>query len=88
MNSLIESFVKIAFWFKIFISPFLLGVIAGGFIWLKYQNIYGEILGGLLVLIGIVGGVLFAEKWRKKKGTVEFMTRNSSTTANNFKDKE
>lgn len=87
MKTLIATFLKIAVWLKIFIPPFLLGVIAGTFIWLEYQNLYGNVFAIVLVLAGFIGGILFAEKWRKKKGKAKFMTRSNSTAANNFKDK-
>lgn len=87
MKTLIATFLKIAVWLKNFIPPFVLGVIAGTFIWLEYQNLYGNVFAIILVLVGFIGGILFAEKWRKKKGTVEFRTRERSNTANNFKDK-
>lgn len=69
MNKLVELF----YWFRIFLSPFLLLNAVG-----VYCYLYNENLLWLSILLGIVGatlGVFFAERMRKSIGTTSFMSK-------------
>jgi len=69
---MIEKLIQILAWFKIFISPFLIGVIAGVVVYYNYQNIYGIFIALLLVVLGIISGILMAENIRKEVGLLFF----------------
>jgi len=73
--NLLEKTTSLFAWVQIMISPLLVGLVSGGFIALYFRNIWGWILGSILALAGISVGVLFAERARKDKGTVEFVAR-------------
>ena len=80
IDKILEAIPEIANWFLIFISPTLIGAILGFLIALWLGGNPGLIVGIIISIIGIIIGVKFAERARKKEGTNNFMTRLSSTT--------
>ena len=72
----IERLLSAVAWLQIFVSPVVIGAITGGIIWLALRGSRGIVLGAASVLIGCVAGIAFAEKARKGKGTIEFISRN------------
>jgi F0F1-type ATP synthase assembly protein I len=81
-----ERILKILFWLRIFISPLLFGVILGLVSYAYLDTPFGQVVGILFIIIGLILGVIFAEKARKKHGTLIFMSKVSSTTLNSTKD--
>lgn len=73
MNKLVELY----YWFRIFLSPFLLLNAVGA-----YCYLYNENFLWLSILLGIVGaalGIFFAEHMRKSIGTTSFMSKINQT---------
>ena len=72
---IIERLLSALAWLQIFISPAIIGAIAGVAIWLALRGLLGVILGLIAGLSGCISGIVFAEKARLGKGTIEFMSR-------------
>ncbi len=68
--------IESIYWLWTFISPFLLISLIGFFLWLTTRNIIFLYVFGLL---GLVIGVYFAERIRKKVGSSKFMGKLLST---------
>lgn len=60
---------------RIVLSPFLFGVFIGGIIYYFKQDKSGLVMGGLVAGIGLVLGVLWAVKVKKKMLATDFMSR-------------
>jgi FtsH-binding integral membrane protein len=73
---IIEWLLSALAWLQIFISPVIIGVILGLIIWLNIRNAWGLSAAIIIALIGCRLGIAFAEKARRSKGTIEFMSRN------------
>ncbi|UOQ97127.1 hypothetical protein MUN81_18035 [Hymenobacter sp. 5317J-9] len=73
---IIEWLLSSLAWLQIFISPAITGSIIGVIIWLNMRNALGFSAAIIIALIGCGVGVAFAEKARRGKGTIEFMSRN------------
>ena len=71
----IEGLISALAWLQFFISPAIIGVIAGGLIWLSQRSFWSAALGFAVALVGCITGIVFAEKARRSKGTIEFMSR-------------
>ena len=71
----IERLLSVLAWLQIFISPTFIGAISGGLIWLAMRGAWGIGLGTAVAIAGAVVGIAFAEKARRGKGTIEFMSR-------------
>ncbi|WP_210519842.1 hypothetical protein [Hymenobacter terricola] len=71
----IERLLLALAWLQIFISPAIIGVIIGAIVWLNKRNGLSLGLAIVTALIGCIAGVIFAEKARRGKGTIEFMSR-------------
>lgn len=83
MFKILEAIPKVISWIQIFASPFVLGLVLGWLTYLKCKQDFNEDLGvflGILVVgLGATGGVVWAEKERRKKGTVHFISRVMAT---------
>ncbi len=62
-------------WIKIFISPFLVGAIAGTLLWMAGNGLLFKLASVACFALGTALGIFFAEKVRKKTGTQEFVSR-------------
>ena len=71
----IERLLSALAWLQIFVSPAIIGVAAGILIWLILRGFWGVALGAAVAVVGIIIGIAFAEKARRDKGTIEFMSR-------------
>lgn len=70
-----DKIVDIVAWIKIFISPTLVGLIIGTYLWLSNENNDLMQMAALgVVALGIAGGIIWAERVRKKQGTQEFVS--------------
>jgi hypothetical protein len=74
MNKL-DKMVSVIGWIQIFISPFFGAIIIGFLIWLSTKNILGGIAAIVVLFVGIILGIRLAEKARKNKGTIDFISR-------------
>lgn len=73
--SLFDKIVDGVAWIKIFISPYLVGLIIGAYLWLSNENNdLMQIVALGVVALGIAGGIIWAERVRKKQGTQEFVS--------------
>lgn len=89
MDKLFEKTFEIIGWLLIFISPTLIGGLAGFFIY--YSN-PGTLQLFIAISIGISGlttGIIWAMKvFRSKKGTLWFLSRTMSTPESEEKEEE
>ena len=83
-----EKLISLAFWLRIMISPTLIGAIIGAIVWLNMDGMLGKIIASALTLIGIVAGIILAEKARQGKGTVEFMAKVNASSELDKKDEK
>ncbi|MCC3153843.1 hypothetical protein Q3A66_13020 [Hymenobacter sp. BT770] len=72
---IIERLLSVLGWLQIFISPAIIGAVTGAFIWLALRGSLGIVLGLSMGILGCFAGSVFAEKARRGKGTIEFMSR-------------
>jgi len=87
IDKILESIPEIVNWLLIFISPTLIGAIIGFITALWLRGFLGIVVGTIILIVGIILGIKFAEWARKKEGTNNFMTRLSSTTPRQEKNK-
>ena len=73
---IIERLLSALAWLQIFISPIIIGAVLSLIIWLSTRNTWGLNIAIIVMLIGCITGIIFAEKVRQDKGTIEFMSRN------------
>jgi hypothetical protein len=66
-------------WIQIAISPILIGLIAGIVFYSYLSKPFGLVLGIAITTFGLLLGIRWAEKVRKKNGAVEFMSRVNAT---------
>jgi len=74
-----ETFIEILGWIRIVISPLLFGLIIGAVIYFSRSNILTLIIGIVISLIGLIIGIVWANKVWKRKGTMEYMSRIMAT---------
>lgn len=73
MIKLFEAIVEAVYWFLIFLSPMLIATVIAAVV---YFNNEEQIVLPLAILgIGFVGGVLLAERIRRKYGCSTFYAR-------------
>ena len=83
--SFFEYLMEIAGWIQIVSSPLLAGVIVGGIVYLAIGDTVGIILGILVAAIGLIIGIVWANKIWKKTGTIHFISRvNASPELDNL----
>ena len=75
MLKTIAYFIEIINWLKIVLSPTLLGVILGYIIYYNFPTHYGLVASISLSGLGLILGILWANKIWKSKGTSFFMSR-------------
>lgn len=73
MQRVFHFIIEFFSWLSIFISPFLIGVLVGVFIYIANQSLLWLSIG--IVIIAVVIGIVFAERIRKKYGCSRFMSR-------------
>ena len=78
-KSLFDFFTEIVGWLQIVASPFLIGLIIGGIIYLSKPNATTLIIGIIIVAIGLCIGIIWATRVWRKKGTIHFMSRIMAT---------
>lgn len=73
MPKLFDAFVESMYWLKNFLSPVLVGAFIGLIIYIKNEDLLW--LSIVIASIGLIAGVLFAERIRKKYGSSGFMSK-------------
>lgn len=79
MNKIFEIITEIVGWLQIVLSPTLLGIAFGCGIYHNFQNQIGMVSGILIAFIGLIIGIIWATKKYKTTGTIEFLSRISSS---------
>lgn len=62
-------------WMQIAVSPFLIGLVIGFFVYISIQSFFSLILGIIISIIGLIIGIVLATKIMKTKGTVNFLSK-------------
>lgn len=75
MFTFLKNLTSLFAWLQIMVSPSLVGVILGGIAWLGLKGVPGAVVGCVCTAVGVGLGIWWAEKARKGKGTVEFISR-------------
>jgi hypothetical protein len=78
MNKIFHIVVEIIFWLAIFCSPLLISLAIAFLIYINSPKL--EWLSIIISSIGLVSGVLFAERIRRKYGCTRYMSRLISTS--------
>ena len=85
----IEKFVFLIGWLRIVLSPLAIGVIVGFIVSKCFAGTSGIIIGVGCALIGLIIGILWAERVRKREGSMNFLGKvNASPELNNPEEKE
>lgn len=79
MHKTFELITEIIGWIQIVLSPTLLGIAFGYFIYYNFQNRYGVTCGIAVAIIGFLIGLIWATKKFKTTGTIHFLSRISAT---------
>jgi hypothetical protein len=67
-------------WLQIVASPFLMGLVIGAIIYFPNPTGPRLLIGIAFVLLGLVVGILWANKvWKTKEGTISFLSRLMAT---------
>jgi hypothetical protein len=57
--------MEILVWCRIVLSPMLIGLIIGGIVYLKMNNVYGLILGGTILIASLLIGIRMANSFKR-----------------------
>ena len=75
-------------WIQIMISPLLVGLIIGAFVYFSNPNKIRLIIGTTITATGLCIGIIWATKVERKKGTIHFMSKTMATPEFDNKDEE
>ena len=75
MFAFLKNLTSFFAWLQIMVSPSLVGMIVGSLAWLGLRGVPGVVIGSGCAALGVGLGIWWAEKARKGKGTVEFVSR-------------
>ena len=85
----IEKFVFLIGWLRIVLSPLAIGVIVGFIVSKGFAGTSGITIGVGCALIGLIIGIIWAERVRKREGSMNFLGKvNASPELNNPEEKE
>ncbi len=74
--NLIEKFVYLLGWLRIFISPFSAGAIGGFLYWRNNPDSKTSMfIGAGIALVGMIIGIVWAEFVRRKSNTIDFISK-------------
>lgn len=80
MTKFFEKITELIGWLQIAASPFLVGLIIGAIVYFSNQTSRNLIIGIGIGLIGLVIGIILANRvYKSKKGTVWFLSRTIAT---------
>ncbi len=74
-----ERFTSFFAWLQIVASPALIGLVIAFIIYSKYASTAGLIMSIIVAVAGLTIGIVLATKIWKRKGTVNFMAKISTT---------
>jgi len=74
MNKFLEFIIELSGWIRIILSPSILGVIAGYWVYATYPDEKGMFWGIVIAATGFVIGVVWATLVWIKKGTNNFLS--------------
>lgn len=72
--NIFDKILELIAWLRIFISPLLIGVFICVLIWFNTEAVFLKVIALIILLIGFVLGIYFAEKVRKNTGTQAFIS--------------
>lgn len=75
MYKILEFISEAVGFVMIVLSPLLIGAGIGAFIYSKFQNNFAVVIWVLLTILGLIIGILWANKVRKGRGTMFFLSR-------------
>lgn len=75
MEKFFELITESIGWLQIVASPFLIGIIIGALIYFPNPSSITLILGIIAAILGLVLGIMWANKVWKGKGTIWLMSR-------------
>ncbi|OYU95461.1 MAG: hypothetical protein CFE21_09975 [Bacteroidetes bacterium B1(2017)] len=76
---LISTLFELIGWVRIVLSPLIMGVVAGGVIYINWPTPVGFVIGLLVAVLGLVLGIIWATRVYKKQGTISFLARIMAT---------
>ena len=79
MQKIFGTLVEIVGWIQIVLSPTLIGIGIGFAVYYNFPNLNGMIIGISIAIIGTILGMIWATKKYKTTGTMDFLSRISST---------
>lgn len=65
---IIEILLNAYFWIRVFLSPFFIGIMAGYVAWYNIGGFYGQLAGAVIVGVGAIAGIKFANHMQKESG--------------------
>ncbi len=74
-----EWLTEVIGWLQIVIAPLLLAAIIGCIVYFSHPTTFRLIIGISVTIVGLIVGILYANKIWKKKGTVHFIARASAS---------
>lgn len=77
MKKILSFFIEAVFWFQFFITPLIVCALIGVFIYIKNERLLW--LSITLTFLGAIGGVIYAERVRRRHGTSRYAARISAT---------
>ena len=75
MFKTLETIPKIFAWLQIAAAPLIVGGVTGFFIYTYFPNDIGLSIAILITFIGLVSGIIWANRVKRKRGVVEHMSR-------------
>lgn len=79
MQKTFEYITETIGWLQIVASPLLIGLGIGAFIYFQDPTLLRLIIGIIISIIGLIFGIIWANKVWRTKGTVWFMSQISAT---------
>ncbi len=76
---IIETFIKFLFWIRIVAAPTFFAAILGALLYVYNPNKTNYVIAIGIIILGLIVGIIWATRIWKKTGTVEFMSKVTST---------
>lgn len=77
--SYFEKIIEILFAIRIALSPALIGLATGAYLYFSAASLNGELLGIGIVIAGIIAGIVLVIRVKKKQTAVGFLTKVMAT---------
>jgi cytochrome c biogenesis protein CcdA len=78
--NIFEKSTEVIGGFQIFLSPLLIGILIAALVYFPNPNNFTLIIAIVIIILGIIIGLLLALKiYKSKEGTINFISRTSST---------